>query len=258
MKMIVNSITLRSHAVRYETAIRAIGGIASMRLDAPAQLTAALAILDREGSNLRFHRLSLIVFGINDYTFRTALKKACPDKATTQALIRDLRADPKAALKLNGAQVLKMRLLQSIEADAATLRRVAERFHQYGRSTSRKPGPVYDPYRNVDDAFGVFLVTAALGIMSGLAGFGSIFDDVLAEYSVETVLCMLAAVKKLEQCQSRAQNSTPLDKALVDKERLCAICYSEYLAQLAQCLRPPVVISFPGGVLPKFVIEPEG
>ena len=118
---------VRSEAARYESAIRAIGDIASMRLENPDEMKKALAILDREGPNLKFQRSKLIVLGLGDSTFAASVKKAAPDKAAAETLIKEVNADPQAVLKLNGAQPLVTKLGQSTEADAATLRRVSER-----------------------------------------------------------------------------------------------------------------------------------
>ncbi len=121
---------LRTDAARYENAIRAIGEIATMKLETPDDLKRAIAILNRERPNLRFHLSKLVVMGINDSTLSSAAKKRVSDKQAAEAFAKELDADPKAVLKLNGAAALQTRMRQSSEADAATLRRVAERLKE--------------------------------------------------------------------------------------------------------------------------------
>jgi hypothetical protein len=121
---------VKAEASSYERAIRAIAAIATMKLDTPDDLKQALAILEREGPNLKFHRSKLTVLCLNETTFSSAIKKRSPDKQTAEALIKELSADPKAVLKLEGAEALKTRMEQSTQTDAATLRRVAERLKE--------------------------------------------------------------------------------------------------------------------------------
>ena len=219
-------------------------------------LKTALAVLDRERSALKFHRSKLILLGVNDYAFTASIKQACPDKAAAETFIRQLMANPNAVLKLNGAQALKMRLMQSIEADATTLRHVAERIvtsteKPVRHKQHRAPAP-YDPYRNEGTCMGVIFITGALGIISGLAGFASLFDslaDSLANYSKEYLWCALHAEARLQQCQSAAST---LEGSIRDKER--ARCSADYVTQLVECLRgPSITRAFPWGDLPKFL-----
>jgi hypothetical protein len=119
MEMSAKLVSLRSDAVRYEQAMRAIDGVASMPLENPEVLKQALAIIDQEWSNLKFQASKLIAFVVNDYTFTVSLKRACPDKSTAEALFGRLSANPRAVLyELNGAQVLNMRLAQSARDNA--------------------------------------------------------------------------------------------------------------------------------------------
>ena len=101
-----------------------------MKLDTPDQLKQSLDILDRERPNLKLHRSKLIVMAISDATFSSAVKKRMPDKQSAEALLKELDADPKAVLKLGGAESLKTRMQRSLTADAAILGRAAERLKE--------------------------------------------------------------------------------------------------------------------------------
>ena len=260
--MIVSATTfkLSNDVTRYETAMRAIAGIESMKLEEPHELNRALAILEQERENLKFHRSKLFLLGLNDFTFTIAVKEACPHKAAAAALIDEWRADPRAVLKLNGARALSVRLQQSTAADAAALRRVAMRFRAFaggsGGSASAKLAPVHDPYRSGLDFWGIILVTAAWGIISGLADFASQSGSFFGNASAELVMCQLAAVAKWQHCQRDAQ-ARRIDAK--EKDRLCAICTSLMFEQAAQCLEPPLLRrSLPWGVLPTLSADAAG
>src|SRR5262245_58865647 len=90
---------VRSEASTYEAAIKAIASITSLKLENPDELKKAIAIVNREGPNLRFSRSKLVVVGLSDSTFINAVKKRSPDKAAAEALIREVSADPKAVLR---------------------------------------------------------------------------------------------------------------------------------------------------------------
>lgn len=117
----------RSEAGRYDSAISAISGIATMKLETPDDLKKALDILDRERPNLKLHRSRLIVMAVSDVTFAGAVKRKMADKQAAEALLKELNTNPKAVLKLGGAETLKTRMQSRLTADAAILGRAAER-----------------------------------------------------------------------------------------------------------------------------------
>lgn len=118
----------RSEAARYDAAIRAIGAIATTKLDTVGDLKKALAVLEFEHQNLQFRFSKLVVLALADATFSNTVKaKTASGREAAEAFLSELKADPKAIFKLNGAEPLKTRLQRSDEADAKTLRRVADR-----------------------------------------------------------------------------------------------------------------------------------
>ncbi len=120
----------RSEAGRYDSAVKAINGIASMTLDTSDQLKRALDILDRERSNLKLHRSMLIVMAISDATFSSGIKKKAPDKKAAEALVKELSANPRSVLKFEGAESLKTRMQRRVQADATIMARAAERLKE--------------------------------------------------------------------------------------------------------------------------------
>lgn len=120
----------RSEASRYDGAIRAIAGIATMKLETPDDLKKAIAILDRERPNLKLHFSKFVVLALGDSTFSGAVKRKSSTKAAAEALIKQTSADRNEVLKLDGAASLKTRVERSAESDAAVLRRAGERLKE--------------------------------------------------------------------------------------------------------------------------------
>ncbi len=117
----------RIEATRYVAAIRAISGIGTMRLDTVEDIKKALDILKRERPNLKFHRSKLVTLGLSDTTFANGVKKRAFDKQAAEAFAKELAADRKRVLKIDGADSLGTRLRRSDESDAAVLRQAAEK-----------------------------------------------------------------------------------------------------------------------------------
>lgn len=117
----------RSEAAQYDRAIRAVGAVATMKLDTADDLKRALEILARDRLSTKLLFSKLVTLALNDSTFAAAVKKKVPNSEAAEAFAKDLKADRKAILKLDGAGVLKSRLERSLEADIATLRRAADR-----------------------------------------------------------------------------------------------------------------------------------
>lgn len=118
---------LRSEAAVYDTAIREITRISSMRLSNPEESKAALAILKKQTPNLRFSRSKLISIGLSDGAFASAINaKAGNDKKSQQQFALQLSQDRKSILQVNGAESLKANIIRSVDADAALLRRVSQ------------------------------------------------------------------------------------------------------------------------------------
>ena len=117
----------RTEAGLYESALGAIAGIATLKLDTPNDLKQALAIFDRARPGLKFFSSKLVVIAISDSAFSGAVKKKASSKLAAEAFLEELKADPKVVSRLDGAATLTTRLQQTAQADAAILRRVAER-----------------------------------------------------------------------------------------------------------------------------------
>lgn len=117
----------KSEASKYESAIRAIGGIATMKLDTADGLKQAIAIVDRERPNLKLYRSKLVAMALSDSTFVRAVKKVAVNESAAETFLKSLIADRKVVLNLEGAKSLQTRLERSIERDAATLSQAGER-----------------------------------------------------------------------------------------------------------------------------------
>ncbi len=117
---------LRTEAGLYDTAIREINRVSTMRLDTVEDLKAANAILDKQFRNLKYNRSKLAVMGLNDSTFLGAVKERTRDSSSTNAFVNEFAQDPNSILKHRGATSLGDRIVRSVETDAALLRRVAE------------------------------------------------------------------------------------------------------------------------------------
>ncbi|PWT89903.1 MAG: hypothetical protein C5B55_10570 [Blastocatellia bacterium] len=235
MKAPLNSMTVRTNAIRYQNAMRAISAVGSMNLENSDVLRSVLTNIDREAPNLKFVGSQLIATGLNDYSFMTALRRVCPDKAATVALIKQLRTNRNSLRKLEVAQLFSIRLRQSVEADAARLRSLADRLmHVSGKhERARRKQPVSDPFANCKNLFPDFaLVFALLVGYADFVAFGEFLDE-FAEFIrfLEAVeACQEAANKKRSECVMRARNQMFPNLAAEVQ------CGAEWAAQAAQCL----------------------
>ena len=122
---------LKSEATLYDTAIREIGRITSMRLANPDESKAALAILQRQKPALRLMRSKLIVLGLNDSGFAGAVRaKTGNDKKTAQEFAVQLAQNPTDIFKLAGAASLKDQILNKIDSDTSLMRKIADQLKQ--------------------------------------------------------------------------------------------------------------------------------
>ena len=145
----------RSEASRYENAMRAIAGIATMKLETTEDLKRAIAILDRERPNLKLIFSKLVVTGLSDSTFSNAVKKKMPDKQAAESFLKGLRSDHKAVFKLDGAESLATRMQRSAESDAAILRRTGERLKESAAKIKRVSQGARSPGFRHNDEFKV-------------------------------------------------------------------------------------------------------
>jgi hypothetical protein len=253
----------RAEASRYDAAIRAIAGIATMKLDTPDDLRKALDILKREGPNLKFNRSKLVVLGLSDSTFSNAVKKKTPNKQAAEAFAKEVNADPKVVLKLDGAESLQTRMRSSNESDAATLRRAGEKLKEAaGKIKKTAQGSrgrgvgVTDEFKVIRAGFSETEQPAAApdSLMMTLQGGPAetviiiiicVAFDVFAAYGLklfvygsdpaEGAACQEKADDSYSKCESKA-NDLPSGFPLFVREVAIALCYSQWLLDQAACL----------------------
>jgi hypothetical protein len=258
----------RSEGSRYEAAVRAIGGIATMKLETGAELKTALDILKRETPNLKFHRSRLVALSLSDSTLVSAAKRRAPDKQTAEAFVRELNADPQSVLKLNGAETLRSRLQRSREADAATLRRAAEKLKeaaerlQKASGVDTSPRPTPNKLKFIQASFSANQFAAQVDTVEAyyLDPVGLVVASILTAVFVAAVLYPIAFVlvlpivelivtkdpDGLAECQDGAdgrlsrclQDASTLPSGLpfFERERAAALCYVQRLQAEATCL----------------------
>lgn len=256
---------LRSEASRYDAAIRAIGGIASMKLDTPEDIKNAVVVLNRERPNLRFHRSKFVLIGINDSAFVSALRKKFPTKAAAETFGKQLTADTKLANTVEGAETLKTRIRQSIDSDAATLRRAADRLKEAAARFKRAqlspapgstggfnvlkagfidvsktsavpetPGmPIIDPLSVV--IIVVAVIAYSLIIYQGLKWYGPSIGIGTEEDKDQVADCQNATDDRYSRCLNEASD-LPSGLPFFVREVAQAACYADWLSRQAACL----------------------
>lgn len=117
----------RSEASRYDSAIRAIAGILTMKLETTDDLKAALNIVEQQRQNLKFYRSKLAILALSNATFSNAVKRRMSTKDAATALIASLSADRQKVSTIAGFDEAKSQIQNSAAADAAVLRRASER-----------------------------------------------------------------------------------------------------------------------------------
>jgi len=259
----------RSEASRYEGAIRAISGIATMKLETGEDLKKAFAILDRERPNLKLHRSKLVVLALSDSTYTSAIKKKVPDKQAAEAFAKELAAERKVVLKLDGAESLVTRMRRSIEADVATLRRVAERLKAAAEKIKKASQGTTSPSDGTAD--GLRLVRTSFSeatqpiaapdplLTSFQGGPLELFLVVLLFYAVLIVVTLYGAAiasffnigtkedeDAVAECQVRADDGylrcvsaasdLPSGFPFFQREAATGLCYADWLRNQAACL----------------------
>jgi hypothetical protein len=256
---------LRSEASRYDAAIRAIGGIATMKFNTPEDIKNAVVVLNRERPNLRFHRSKFVLIGISDSAFVSALRRKFPTKAAAETFGKQLTADTKLANTVDGAEALKTRIRQSIESDTATLRRAADRLREAAARFKRaqlSPAPgstgafrvlragfMESPEMSaltetpgmptIDPLSIVIIVVAIIGysliIYQGLRWFGPYYGIGTEEDKDQVADCQNATDTRYNQCVAEAQD-LPSGFPFFVREVAVAACYADWLARQAACL----------------------
>ncbi len=249
----------KAEAGRYDTAIRAIAGIANMKLETPDDLKKAIAIVNGARPNLNLFLSKSVAAALTDSTFANGVKKRSPNKPDAGDLITEVNADRKTVLKLEGAEALKTRIEQSLKSDAAILQLSSERLktaaEKIKKSTQRTATDVWlaPDVRTITarftetrpvarEATSVRVqdpVLTTFAIITGLA-IGAVLLELVA-FAVELFEfkpakddvngCFDQAQRKCDECQ-RAANLSPFPLNVV----ALAICDSQLLADQAICL----------------------
>lgn len=237
MTALAKLTSLNSDAVRYGNAITAIGSIASMRLDTEDQIRAALAILDRESPNLKFHPSRLVVQAANHPAFAAAVKRAAPSRAAAEALIKELRADPKAVLRLDGTQLLGVQLRESVQKDVATIRRVG--MHLASIRKGRKRSEPVNDFGLSNAPSGqewIFYILPANVVIAGYieaaSSIGSLILFMMLLAGIQE--CMAAQSLRRTQCVATARLQIPPN---LDAEVECNIDWTQNWDPYVYCLQ---------------------
>lgn len=250
----------RSEAVRYDSALRAVAGITTMKLETADDLKQAIALVERERSNLKLRLSKLVDLAINDSTFSAAIQKRAPDKQTAEAFAKALSASPREVLKLEGAEALKARMHRNAEADAEILKRSATRLKEAAekikrdssvktgqrfksaeqfklvRANSRPesqpvtvPAPVMLAQDPAGTIFVIILVIVVAVVIASLIG-NLIRNFTTKEGQDEVEDCLEAADARLASCNSDAARLlVPFNVAAQ------AVCKANWLTDVGQC-----------------------
>jgi hypothetical protein len=237
---------LKSEAALYDTAIRELGRITSMRLANPDESKTALAIINRQRTGLRFMRSKLIVMGLNESTFAAAVRvKTSNDTKTAQEFAVQLAQNRTDIFKLAGAASLKDQILSKIDSDTSLMRKIAEQLKQAaaeikanvkGHHTPRVLLGILNPARATSaagnsappvprisdkDVANLLIVAAVivfppLGIAIGLVA-ANLFAVAIAEAIVAVAVVLLGELKKaagsnqekaaIDNCQDKADDA---------------------------------------------------
>jgi hypothetical protein len=221
----------RSEAARYDAAIRAISGITTMKLETGDDLKKALAILDRERPNLKLHFSKFVVLGLSDSTFSGAVKKRVSDQQAAEAFAKELEANHKAILMLDGAEALRARIRRSAESDAAVLRRAGERLKEVAAKLKKAAQQGAAPGLGVTDEFRVIRT-----------GFGGATEPVDAHHTLSTtpqrrginpVIRVLLIILRTDLGQRILDVLRPFENEDVDE---VAACQEEADARYLTCV----------------------
>jgi hypothetical protein len=231
---------LRSHAGRYDIAIRAISEIAGMRLEELEQLKQATAIVERQGPDLKFAGHKRLVIARDDATFMASLRQACPDRNAATALANAAKADPNVLLRLKGADVLAVRLRQGILADAMIVNGIARRLREAARQISAVSQPNRTSTRYVAEGFalggdvytlgffGQLFYVPLIGALLFLAALEGPLGAELAECLVMS-MCMKKLQGEWAACLAKARKMPPGNRKA---ERDQAALEARYAADL--------------------------
>ncbi len=129
--------------------------------------------------------------------------------------------------------------MESVRADTATLRRIAQRLRGVTAPSGlpKSNQDDYNPYgANITSSWDYLMVTLALGMIAGVFDFSSIFDLSQAQegLSVDLINCQDGALKSFFQCNNVAMNYPDG----VEREKRLALCTAALAEHVAECFAP--------------------
>ena len=252
----------KSEAKSYQAAIKAIGGINSLKVDTPDGMKQALTILENSRANMKFFRSNLVAIGLTDTTFMSAVKKAVPDQAAAETVLKNLIKDVNAVLTIEGSRTLASRLQSTAEADSKILLGVSERIkngadaikktaqhrtnsrsdahHSRKRSVATPTlavdtaastiNPMLDPLTGL--AIVALIVGVAIVALFAVRAIVNLWENLFSAKGRDAVAdCQSQADSRLLECNRVADQLTfPFDLSAR------AVCYSQWLIDQSQCL----------------------
>jgi hypothetical protein len=80
----------------------------------------------------------LVKVASNDAIFMGSVRKACPHSAAADDLMKQVRMDPRAVFRLEGARLLTVRLRQNLANDARAMARLVSYFREAAANLQRE------------------------------------------------------------------------------------------------------------------------
>lgn len=113
---------VKSEASLYDTAIREIGRIESMKLTTTDEFTRVKSVLDQQVPNLRRIRSKLVALALSDTTLISAARARTNTTKLAEEFALELATNSESVFKLNGGLGVKDKISRSFETDTSMLR----------------------------------------------------------------------------------------------------------------------------------------
>lgn len=136
----------RAEAARYDQAVKAIGSIGTMSLRTPADLENASNIIRRHSASLRLLTSKLVTAAYDDPTFTMAIARNFRTESSARAFGQKVMTDPRSVEQLEGVSVLKRRMYDLTNANAAALQKTAENLRVATQRITGNAGGVQPRY----------------------------------------------------------------------------------------------------------------
>ena len=117
---------VKSEASLYDTAVREIGRIESMRLTTADEFTRVKSVLERHVPNLKFIRSKLVALALNDATLISAARARTSTTKLAEEFAVELATNSESVFKLSGGAAVRDKISRSFQTDVTMLRRVSE------------------------------------------------------------------------------------------------------------------------------------